>query len=206
MNTKPLLLLAPFLFLLFLLSSCGDCSRKIDCPGFADDTLSALFPYINNQQLAFLSDTAGRDIFHLENTRTSEPYQAASGAYGSAPRCAEEKVFASREKDTSNRSYFEVILQSGDYRAVNLKIKTSSISFTNFSDTAFTTVFINGQYAPQVFRQSVAVGNRTFAGVIIAGRDTSTNKRAGIYRIFYTRKEGVVGYTEFPSGINWVKQ
>lgn len=206
MNAKALLLLAPLLFLLALLSSCGECSRKIDCPGFADDTLTRLFPYTDNQRLVFRSDTAGQKIFTLKNTITTQPYQATSGAYGPGPSCVEEKVFASAETDSFSRSLFGVVLQSGDYRKVNVTISTASISFDNFSDTAFSTVIINGYYARPVFHPLITVGNRTFANALTAARDTFNNKQPGIYRIVYTRAEGLVGYTDYPSGVNWVKQ
>lgn len=207
MSAKTVLLLILLPCLAVFLYACGECSQRIDCPGFADDTLTRLFPYSDNQMLVFRSDTNSTETFTLKNTRTTEPYQATGGGYGAPPRCSEEKVFESNERDTgSRRTWFYVHLQSGDYQTVDMVINTTSIYFNNFSDTAFATVSLGGLQAPPLFRPLVTVGNRTFNNAVVAQRDTANVKRSGIYRIFYTRAEGIVGYTDYPSGINWVKQ
>lgn len=206
MNTRRLLFFLPLLSLLLFLYACGECSRRIDCPGFSDDTLTRLFPYSDNQRLVFRSDTGSTLTFTVKNTRTSEPYQARGGFSGPL-NCSEEKVFESAEQDTTLRQpLFSVYLQSGNYQSVDVRINRNSFYFNDFSDTAFKIVSVGGFRVVPIFQSSVSVGNRTFTNVTVAQRDTTGEKRTGAYRLFYTRAEGIVGYTDYPSNINWVKQ
>lgn len=88
------------IFLLFLnlaavcfLTACGNCSKKVDCPGYNDTVLNNLFPYADNQQLIFRSNTNETVLFTLKNTKTTQPYQATTGSLFTTPVCEAEKSF-----------------------------------------------------------------------------------------------------------------
>lgn len=205
MKTK-IFLFCVSLCLLFFLSSCGNCSKKIDCPGFNDSLLTALFPYTNNQQLVFKSiNSIEQAVYTLMNTTTTQPYQAIGGP-GRLPYCDAKKIFVSDEKDSTRQSAFTVTLFDDDFKRAVIFIHGNDIEFQNFSDTDFKTVTINGPEASVQLATSLTLGNRTFTNLVLATRDTTPGKVTGIYKIYYTKTEGLVGYAEYPSLKTWVKQ
>lgn len=205
MKTKILLLCIPLFLLVFFLSSCGNCSKKIDCPGFNDSLLTALFPYTDNQQIVFKTNTNEQAVFHLKNTKTTTAYQAVGGI-GRAPYCSAEKIFESQEKGSTGQPLFSIDLVAEAFRRAVFTINESNIEFQSFSDTLFQIVTINGPAAAIQRMPSLVLGNRTFNNVVTATRDTTLGKVTGVYKIWYTKTEGIVGYADYSSLKTWVKQ
>jgi hypothetical protein len=96
------------------LLSCGDCSKKIDCPGYKDDTLDSWFPYGPVQRLIFESNNNRMDTFTLRNTETTAPYQVTGGLF-SPVHCDARKRFQSLELDTFKRNKMTVELSSDNH-------------------------------------------------------------------------------------------
>lgn len=208
MNAKALLIYGLLSSVLIFCYSCGECSKKIDCPGYQDDVLDRFFPYQDNQQLIFLSSTNEQQTLTLKNMETSEPYQAVGRPYGGTPICRATKRFAAAETDTSGRTLFGITLEKegNHFRSADFAIGRNWIRFQLFSDTGIARIDINGFSTPVKTQHNIIVGNRTFNKAIVAGRDTVGLKQPGIYQIYYTEAEGLVGYKEYPSLKTWVKQ
>jgi hypothetical protein len=204
MNTKTILILK-LLPLVLLFYSCGICSKKIDCPGFKDNVLVSLFPYSDNQQLVFRTGNE-QNIFTLKNTETTEPYQTTSGFSSPTVECYAKKVFASTETDSAGQSRFGVVLSVSDYgREAQVMVNRTYLMFENIQDTGFQFVTIQQFPARLQYLSSLTLGTRNIANVISATRDTAM-KLSGIFKIYYTKTEGIVGYAEYPSLKTWVKQ
>ncbi|HET7897273.1 MAG TPA: hypothetical protein VFL47_06380, partial [Flavisolibacter sp.] len=187
--------------------ACGDCSRKIDCPGYKDDTLDGWFPYRNNQQLIFESSAGQRDTFILKNTETTAPYQATSGIMGPPLRCEARKVFRSVEPDTNQRSRFQVELIAGsDFRLVECSIHGNAFSVYNVQSDGRGQVNASGRVFTVKLYPDISLGNRTFHNVVEATGDTSTTKITGLYKFYYAQGEGLVSFSEYPSLQTWIKQ
>lgn len=188
------------------LSACGECSKKIDCPGYSDSLWKHYFPYANNQGLRFSTGTE-QAIFTLRDHETTQPYQATSGAFGRGPFCEAHKVFLSLEQDTAARSQFGLTLNNDETQSsATLYLSKQNVSFFAQSDTGFQRVEINGYPALLSRRASVNLGGRIFTNLTIAQRDTTGTKVTGLYAVYHTQSEGIVGYAEYPSLKTWVKQ
>lgn len=190
----------------FLLS-CGDCSRRIDCPGYKDDTLDSWFPYQNNQRLVLRNSANQFDTITLVNTETTAPYQARSGAFGPPLYCQAHKVFQSAEVDTFKRHQFMIELNTGpDARMVYGTIGGASFHLYKFTGNGLAQVSLDGRNAIIKLLATVTLGNRRFANVVEATVDTTSGQTAGLYQLYYARGEGLVGYSEYPSQKTWIKQ
>ena len=200
------LFLLTFFFTLFL-SSCGNCSRKIDCPGYKDDTLDSWFPYRNNQQLIFGGSGGQRDTFTLRNTETTAPYQATGGILGPPLHCDARKVFQSAEVDTSKRRAFNLTLQtSTDYRAADFSMHGETFTLYNTKGEDLWRASSHRSTMAVSLQPTLTVNNRTFTNVVEATGDTLNIKEQGVYKIYFSMGDGLVGYSHYPSLQTWVKQ
>ena len=207
MNRPTAFLLLFLLTISVALLSCGECSKKIDCPGYTDDTLDAWFPYQDNQRLIFVSNNNTVDTFTLKNTKTTAPYQAAGGVYGPGPQCEARKTFQSLQTDSQQGSRFNAnFLSYNSTRYANFTIGKNHIGITGLGSEG--TVRVNTgsrDIIPQI-RPAVTINNRTFTNIMEAVGDTTHTKNAGIYKVYFSKGEGLVAFSEFPSLQTWVKQ
>lgn len=205
MSAKPfvviLLALLPAVFLL----SCGACSKKLDCPGYKDDTLDSWFPYKNNQQLIFTSNSNTSDTATLRNTETTAPYQVTGGAL-SRLYCDAKKVFRSAELDSLKQNKIVVELISTGSRVVNFTIGRNAFYIYNLKSDGLGQISTNGRYFVPEQKAAVTINNHTFYNVVEAIGDTTASKVSGIYKLYYRQGEGLVGYSLYPSLITWAKQ
>lgn len=207
MLTKALLFLSGFA-VCFSLIACGNCSKKVDCPGYNDTVLNKLFPYANGQAIVFRANTSETVTLVLRNTETTQPYQASSsGVFAPGPVCEARKLFESEERDSAGQKIFTLTLSGNDYQhSADLRLKQTSVSFYAYADTGFAGIAIHNFNAILKRLPTVQIGNRNFTDVTFAARDTSVAKVMGIYQIYYAKNEGLVGYAEYPSLKTWVKQ
>jgi hypothetical protein len=195
-----------FTILIFTQLSCGNCSKKIDCPGYKDDTLDSWFPYGSMQRLIFESNTNQRDTFSLRNTETTAPYQATSAAL-SRVYCEGRKTFQSLELDTLKHNKMTVDLNSVDQnRIASFTISSYSISIYGMQANGLGQVSAGGRYLLPQILPSLTLGNKTYTYIIEAIGDTVNSKLAGIYKLYYAQGEGLVGYSDYPSLTTWIKQ
>ena len=200
-----------FLLIIFFipaaLFSCGDCSRKIDCPGYKDDTLDAWFPYWDDQQLVFVSTANRADTVTLKNTETTEPYQATSGVYGPAPYCNARKAFESLELNALKQHKMSVELSTGKYtRSARFSLGENSFSLYDLTENSPGQVTISNRPAVLQMRPAVTLGNRTFTHLVEAISDTAHLDSGRLYKLYFAKGEGLVAYREFPSLLTWIKQ
>ena len=198
------------LFILILasgLTSCGICSKKVNCPAFSDTVLVSWFPYTDNQLLIFFSSQGQADTLLLKNTGNSQPYVSTS-MYSNG--CIAEKSFTSTEADSSG-FLFSANLQSSTnssntvFRSASIDIKGVLIS-TQVEDTGFMSVAINALNASVQHLPAITLGNRTFSNVIVASLDTSSQKIPNIYKVYFSKGQGLVGYSEYLTATTWVRQ
>lgn len=205
MNAKPFVVILLTLILAAFFLSCGACSKKLDCPGYKDDTLDSWFPYKNNQQLIFVSNTNSSDTTTLGNTETTAPYQVTGGSLSRLYYEA-RKIFRSHELDSLKQNKIVVELVATGTRVVNFTIGRNAFYIYNLQSNGLGQINTNGRYLMPEQKAAVTINNRTFYNVIEAIGDTTASKTPGIYKLYYRRGEGLVGYSLYPSLITWVKQ
>lgn len=189
-----------------LLLSCGDCSRKIDCPGYKDDTLDRWFPYRNNQQVIFVNGTGEADTATLKNTETTAPYQARSGAFGPPLHCQASKVFQSAETDTNKRYRFSLTLQTtAGERSANFSIHGDVFLLSSAKSDEHWWASTNQRTMTVQLQPLITLGNRSFTNVMEATGDTVSIKIPGIYKVYFQQGEGLVGYSYYPTLQTWIK-
>ena len=187
-------------------TSCGICSRRVDCAGFDDKELSAWFPYSDGEHLAFRNNLNEQHSFTLKNTFTTEPYQQTGGFSGPI-RCSAEKVSQSLEKDTLGRSTFVLTLQtSSDTKSAFMNIDQTQIYFNNLTDTGFLQVIITSRITRREKLMTLNTGSNSFTDVMVVTADTSAIKTQGIYKLYFSKNVGLIAYSEYPSLKTWTKQ
>ena len=192
---------------LTLFISCGECSRKIDCPGYKDDTLDSWFPYRTNQSVVFASTANVQNRFTLENTETTAPYQQRGGIYGPSLWCEAKKVFQSKETDSFKRSKAIIeLLSRREGRSVRITIDGNNLDIFGFSASGTGQLTSGGRIMVPRLIPQITLGNKTFLNVMEAVGDTSLSNSAGFYKVYYAKDLGLISYTEYPSLITWVKQ
>jgi hypothetical protein len=190
--------------------SCGPCSTKTyDCPGFTDTSgIYRWFPYSNNQQLLFVSGTGEKDSFRLKNTETTPPGRITSSS--STNPCQALKVFRSLEMNAQGQPLFQLTMntfpQNRSFSTAFLRIKNTLVDLSNLADTGFTNIMINGRVTSIRTFPALTLNGTTFNQVIAATRDTAGDVGNSIYRFYYSRNAGVIGYSEYPSLKTWAKQ
>jgi hypothetical protein len=187
-------------------TSCGICSKKIDCAGFDDKELTAWFPYSDGELLIFRNNVNEQQSFTLKNTYTSQPYQG-TGGFSNTLRCSAERDFESIEKDSSGRTKFLLNLQvSSNTRSGLMNINQTPIYFNNLTDTCFLQVIITSTITRQEKLTSFNTGSNSFTNVTVATADTNSTKTQGIYKLYFSKNVGLIAYSEYPSLKTWIKQ
>jgi hypothetical protein len=191
--------------------ACTACSKKIDCPGFNDTELTQWFPYVDNQQLIFQSNTNERDTFTLQNVETTESYQSTTG-YNRSPVCQAFKRFQSYEKNQNkvSRLNLQLIVMSDTYdsiivRNADFSLDSIDINMTNLRDTGFQSITTYLGTMTQKHFPTFQIGGQSFMKVTAAYRDTVQDKRSGIYEIYFALNNGLIAYKTYPSLVTWVK-
>jgi hypothetical protein len=193
--------------LLTFFFSCGECSRKIDCPGYKDDTLDSWFPYRTNQSVVFASTANVQNRFTLENTETTSPYQQRGGIYGPSLWCEAKKVFQSKEADSFKRSKAVIeLLSRREGRSVRITIDGNDLDISGFSASGMGHLTSGGRIMVPRLIPQITLVNKTFHNVMEAVGDTIHSNSAGFYKVYYAKDQGLISYTEYPSLITWVKQ
>lgn len=208
MNTKTTLFFLTGIVLAAFFVSCGVCSKKIDCPGYKDDTLDSWFPYTNNQQLVFRNDANEADTFVLKLTEITEPYQLTTGPLASPKHCTGWKRLQGTGTNISKDQLVTINLstQEGKSRNIDFSIKNDGFSIYDLQSNGLGQISARGRsLLPQA--QAIANVNGTpFYNVIEAIGDTATDKTRGIYKLYYKQGSGLVAYVEYPSLRTWIKQ
>jgi hypothetical protein len=201
-NRKRLCILFSVAAVIF--TSCNsDCSKKVECPGFNDSTLSQWFPYQDNNTLIF-SSVNSSDSFYLKNIETTAPYETQRGGFGNGTGdCYASKKFQSTGQGMVNMS-IELSSRLASYsttpeRSVYFHILNNDIQALDLKENGFTTISINGHPCSIEFSPSVKIGNKTYSNVQKATRDTITTKAAGIYQLYIGKGNGVLAYQKYPS-------
>jgi hypothetical protein len=176
----------------------------IDCPGFHDEELTAWFPYSNNQSLIFQSSSNERDTFTLVNWGTTEPGKQPS------PTCSAQNMFDSYTNDSDHKVNFSVALSTSSRpynneisKSAYISVGTNGIEFNDLKDTGFIRIEINYSEATAKHVPSVILGNTTYSNVIAVTKDTTKDKSSGMYKAYYIKNKGLIGWEEYPTLKTW---
>lgn len=180
------------------------CTGKVSCPAFDENAFAETFAYTDRQQIIFATSNGESDTFLLRNTNTTAPYEENNGLYGNRG-CFSEKAFQSEQFDTSRRPKFILRLSMGSNygKQADFYVKQTSIYF-NVSDTSIIQATINGKNALNTQLGTTIIGNQSYPNVQLYKIDT-TELRAGIYQVYYSKPHGIIGYKEYPSLKQWAK-
>lgn len=208
MNAKTLLFfLVPILLVVFFIS-CGVCSKKIDCPGYKDDTLDSWFPYQNNQQLIFRNSANEADTFILKTTEITAPYQLTTGPLAGPKSCVGWKRLEGSRLSAPKENLVAINLstQDGKLRTVDFSIGNIGFDIYDLQSNGLGQVSSAGRSLLPQAQIVVTVGGFPFYNVIEAIGNTVANKTQGIYKLYYKQGMGVLAYSEYPSLQTWIKQ
>jgi hypothetical protein len=191
------------------LTAC-DCSRKSwECPGFDSPELSGWFNYGNTNFLVFQNNTGQRDTIHLNHLETTAPYSAS----GTTRNCSAIRELESSERMPNGDIKMSVRLSkwenSGGFSnsALFTLHNYMPVGFTNVTSTSLGMVRFNYSTTMNVqYLPVINLGGRSFNDAAIVSRDTVIDKTAGIYKLYISKNQGVVGYEELPARSLYILQ
>ena len=187
--------------------SCKCSSKTIDCPGYEGKVFENWINYSDSMVLTFRTSSGEQKTFNLRKSFTTEPYQATS-SWEKSVTCNAEQRFESTERDSLMYAVFGVSLREGDEfnGSAGFWINKTSAQFDLRSKDSIQSARIDYYNAHLLFNNTILLDNKSFSNVVEATRDTLDKKKAGIYKIYLAKQQGVVGYVEYPSLKLWVKQ
>ncbi len=204
------------IFLLLLVSipywigSCGICScKKVSCPAYKDVYLDKWTENFSKQEVLFQNSTSTLDTFTIQQLETSAEYEAKQGCgYGGDNGCDARLSLTSLEYIPNGQAKFQLYYNSTTSwdnetaKQIQLRLKDFNALASDIKDTGFVfrTVGISTR-----FIGSLSLNGKSFVNVQLIEADTNT-KTPGVYKLYFARSKGLIGYEEFPSHELWVRQ
>ncbi|MBC7867246.1 MAG: hypothetical protein H7X88_06915 [Gloeobacteraceae cyanobacterium ES-bin-316] len=195
--------------------SCKDCSKKVPCPAYEDAILDAWFPYSDQQQLVFKSNSNSFDTFNLNLTELTDAYEYTTGVYGGGNGgCNATKSFSATKKDSLNYPAFRISLNKGTDLYSTAPVRNTGFSFykkffsgQNLGEGGFSNFSVLTEYniIPQTFT-NYSLNGILYPIVQSASTDTSLDNSAGVYKIIYAKNYGIIAYESNPGAVLWIKQ
>lgn len=179
------------------------CSRS--CPPFSDAAFDSWFPHKQGQQLYFTSSLNRRDTLRIGTVEKSENYTTTTGLHGRP--CAMTASITSI--DTLNRNYkFSISYNKSNVESsLRLHLYDCYIAHLKLSDTSITAEpsYFN-QFVSSRFFSTAVINGKVFNNVVAMQKDTTTIKSEGVYKMWVSKNNGLVGYERYPSFEQFSKQ
>lgn len=204
-----LLIVFAFTLILFF-SGCDLCScKKLLCPPFENTHFASWFPYNASQTNTFKNIVGATNNIDFFAMQKSSSYETRRGScYGSSnqPCMTNAAIYASGSLAniaTSIEIHFESQNETQKIISIfignNFRIQSKNIDETGLKD------FIPVNYASDFYPQ-LNINGASFNHVQTITKDTALMKDNGIYKLFISRDNGIIGYEHYPTLETWVKQ
>lgn len=181
------------------------CSPKAEientrtCPAYSNTIFNTWFPYQVNENIIFASASA-KDTITIGTITRSDQTQT----FTSIPCTIFSSILSNQFAGNINKLL--VTYNKVENEARN----TFTISFYNFNlnnawlkDSEITS--FDQAYQTQYY-SNIAIGGKSFNEVAEIKRDTITNKQSGVYKIYISKNNGLVGYERYPTLELFIKQ
>ena len=203
-----LLCIAGIIVIPVLIQSCGECTKKVPCPGYKDDLTEQWLPYYHGTLAKFNSQGQQPAVFTFDSLFATQPYSIESRS----PVCDAEKIMVTKERLSTGEPTFRIEMQRMELmdrgrteRRVVLKLLGTSIYCEGLSEDGFAQVTSqSGNVVVQNLKYTVLDG-KTFSNVQSMTFDTSVIKPT-IYKLYLSKGIGMVGYETFSPIRLWVKE
>jgi hypothetical protein len=170
---------------------------KTTCPAFADAAFDSWFPYQVNQALFFTSATTEKDTITISSTYRSPEHKE----YGRAINCNAWTSVSSFVTATTPRFYITYNI-SPEGNSLSVQLNDFRVSEATLSEEQIT---VTDNSAISSMLSGVVIAGKTFGSVMQLQRDTTAIKSAGIYKMWFSKGIGLVGYEQYPTLEQWAK-
>jgi hypothetical protein len=181
---------------IFIEGSFSFCS-KTTCPAFADGAFDSWFPYQENQALLFTS-AAEKDTITISSTYRSPEHKE----YGRAVNCNAWTSVSSFVTATTPRFYINYNTYP-DGNSLSVQLNDFRVSDATLSEEQIT---VTDNSAVGSLLSGVVIAGKSFGSVVQLQRDTTIIKSAGIYKMWFSKGMGLVGYEQYPTLEQWAKE
>lgn len=171
------------------------CSRT--CPAFEDAAFQGWFPYQEGQKTYFTSSLGAKDTITIRDVYASESRTAGFLDKPCAPY-----TYIYSESDTGNRMKLSVSF-SKEYAGNTLYVSLYGFLITGAlvaADSLAVPYPLSSAVLP-----TATINGQMFSRVLQVQRDTAMIKDTGIYKVWFAKGMGLVGYEHYPSREQWAK-
>lgn len=196
--------------------SCQICTCKtITCAAFNDAMFDQWVPYTSDQLLIFKNAAGTADTIKIATVQRSESYEGRTGGgYGCGRGCSADVIVSGTnmqgndfQKLTINASKKDPVGNGqGTFSNIYVSMGTTGFGTISLADTGFVKSELLQTSLTTKFNSSLVIGTKTFSNVQLIQFDTAVYKQAGIYKFYFARNEGLVGWENYPSKTLWIKE
>ena len=190
------------------LQSCEDCSEKVPCPAYQDELFEQWLPYYDGTVISFKSPGELPAVYTFVILDSTKPYETRS----SSPQCVAQKILVTKERLNSGDPTFRINmvkaerLDGGEIsRSISMMLQGYKIYGRDVSDAGFMNISSAASAGSSENFPSVVLDGKTFANVQCTSFDTSNVKVSAIYKLYFSKGQGLVGYETFNPKRLWVK-
>lgn len=207
---KPAYLFCFAFAVMLLYNSCEVCScKKIPCPGFENTNFSSWFPYSSAQAIPFSNNAGNTDTIEFLSVATSSPYEANKGCYNSSSGCTiDANIYGTAKLSNSNiRIFFwgETPFESSNQaKRIDMQFGNFTLQASDINSQGLQNIFPPNYTA--TFYPQLTLNNISFTNVQLIKKDTFSAKEQGIYKLYLSQGQGIIGYEQYPSTTTWIKQ
>lgn len=179
------------------------CSKKT-CPAFESKPFNNWFPYAKGQTLLFISNKGNQDTLKIVTRYSSAAYMYG-GIYSRPRECRPDGRIVSQPLD-NGLPFLLISAENVETLEVDLTIKQFRLLAVDLSDSGLVLTPESGLNHTSAFLDRYVFEGRTYNNVQTITRDTSSVKNSGIYKIWLSKSNGIIGYEDYPTLERWARQ
>ena len=199
-----ILCLAAIAFIPITFQSCGECSKKVPCPGFQDQVTDQWLPYYDGTIIRFKSPGQLPVVYTFDSLYGTQPYEVDSRS----PWCEAQKILVTEERLSNGEPTLRIEMNKVDQMAgdigltFNFKLLGLNFCAKGLTSDGFSTICAKtSENLP-----SIVLDGKTFNNVQCATFDTSFVKKLSPYKVYFAKGQGLVGYETINPQRLWVKE
>lgn len=215
-KTNAFLKLSLLLFTAFAFHTCQICTCKtITCAAFTDAQFDQWVPYTTDQLLIYKNALGTADTIKIAAVQRSESYEGRTGGgYGCGRGCNADVMVSGTNMKGNNFQKLNIHASktdptgNGQGKLSNIYVSMGVTGFgtPSLSDTGFVKSESLQSPITTKFNSSWVIGTKTFSNVQLIQLDTLINKQAGVYKFYFARNAGLVGWENYPDKTLWIKE
>jgi hypothetical protein len=199
-----ILWLAAIAFIPIAFQSCLECSKKVPCPGFQDQSADQWLPYYDGTIIRFKSPGELPAVYTFDSLYGTKPYEVDSRF----PRCEAQKILVTQERLSNGEPTLRIEMEKVDQMDGDVDL---SFNFMLLGDKFCAKGLNSDGFSAFCSKSSenlpsVVLEGKKFNNVQCVTFDTSFVKKLSLYKVYFAKGQGLVGYETINPQRLWVKE